>query len=664
MPPATSSRRPTPGTPDDRTPGTPDVPARARPTDRGRLVLATCALVVVATAVRTWVAAAGWFYWDDLLLHGRAAAQAFPDPAFLFADHDGHLMPGAMALTWVAAHVAPLDFRMPLVQIALLQLVAGAALARMLWVLLAGRAILLVPLVATLAIPLGLPSATWWAAALNALPLAAAMAWTVASIILLARSGRRRHAVGAAVATALGLLFVEKALIIPVVAAAVLLGSWWTGGGTRSELRALWRRTRWAWSALAAIVVVWGAVFLVVVGRLGGGSSGGFPAGTEGGDDTGGTGAGSPGPGFVDLVDHTYRLAVVPTLGGGPWSWERWHPGPPMADPSTMAVVVGALAVAAVLAWSVLTRRRTGAIWVAAALYPMVTVVLVAVGRTGPDTATEIVQTLRYHSELPVVLAAAAALAIAAPRRQDARRRQDAPRRQDAAPGERAAPEGDPAPRIGRAGTWLPMAGALGLAALFASSAVSTVSYRQVWSEQPSRDYTEPLLTALRERSEPLLDKEVPLEVLLPLTTPANRLSALLAGVPGVPAVGAWTRDPVAIDAHGVLHPADVAPGRTIPQGPVPGCGHRVGPDGARIALDGPLLGRDWVVRLHLLADADGHVAVRLDDGDEVTAPVQAGPGTVYVRLEGGGTGLAISPGGGASQLCVGSGPVGVLVPR
>ncbi|HBD22249.1 MAG TPA: hypothetical protein DC059_06645 [Dietzia sp.] len=626
--------------------------------------MAACALVVAATAVRTWVAAAGWFYWDDLLLHGRAAAQAFPDPAFLFADHDGHLMPGAMALTWVAAHVAPLDFRVPLVQIALLQLVAGAALARMLWVLLAGRAILLVPLVATLAIPLGLPSATWWAAALNALPLAAAMAWTVASIILLARSGRRRHAVGAAVATALGLLFVEKALIIPVVAAAVLLGSWWTGGGTRSELRALWRRTRWAWSALAAIVVVWGAVFLVVVGRLGGGSSGGFPAGTEGGDDTGGTGAGSPGPGFVDLVDHTYRLAVVPTLGGGPWSWERWHPGPPMADPSTMAVVVGALAVAAVLAWSVFTRRRTGAIWVAAALYPMVTVVLVAVGRTGPDTATEIVQTLRYHSELPVVLAAAAALAIAAPRRQDARRRQDAPRRQDAAPGERAAPEGDPAPRIGRAGTWLPMAGALGLVALLASSAVSTVSYRQVWSEQPSRDYTEPLLAALRERTEPLLDKEVPLEVLLPLTTPANRLSALLAGVPGVPAVGAWTRDPVAIDAHGALHPADVVPGRTIPQGPAPDCGHRVGPDGARIALDGPLLGRDWVVRLHLLADADGHVAVRLDDGDEVTAPVQAGPGTVYVRLEGGGTGLTVSPGGGASQLCVGSGPVGVLVPR
>lgn len=208
------------------------------------------------------------------------------------------------------------------------------------------------------------------------------------------------------------------------------------------------------------------------------------------------------------------------------------------------------------------------------------------------------------------------------------------------------------------------MAGVAGLVTLLVSSSYSTATYRQVWSEQPSRDYAEPLLDALRDRTEPLLDQDLPLEVLLPVTTPANRLSSLLAGVPGVPEVGAWTREPVAIDAGGALHPADVVPGRTIPQGPVPGCGHRVGPDGARLALDGPLLERDWVVRLHLLANADGYVAVRLDDGDEVTAPVDAGPSTVYVRLEGGGTGLTVSPREGTTDLCVGSGPVGVLVPR
>ncbi|MFN7244825.1 MAG: hypothetical protein ACK4M5_16505, partial [Dietzia cercidiphylli] len=314
-------------------------------------VVAACVVIVVAfTALRTWVAAAGWFYWDDLILHGKAAAHRFPDPGLLLSDHDGHLMPGGMALAWVAAHAAPLDFRLPLVQIAALQLAAGAALARMMWVLLRGRPVLLVPLVATLAIPLGLPAATWWAAALNALPLTAAMAWAVASMIRLAETGRRRHALGATMATMVGLLFVEKALIVPVVAAAVLVGWWWIGRSGSMNPREIWRRTRGAWAAQGAVVVVWAVVFLVVVGRLGGRGLFGEAEGTR--------------PGFPALVDHAYRMAVVPTLGGGPWRWDRWHPGPPMADPPVAAVLIGILACAGVLAWSLATRRRTGAVWV------------------------------------------------------------------------------------------------------------------------------------------------------------------------------------------------------------------------------------------------------------------------------------------------------------
>lgn len=638
-------------------PRTGSAPAASRPVIGRRPLLMACVFVVLAaTGARLWVAAAGWFYWDDLILHGLAARHAWPHPDLLFTDHDGHLMPGGMALIWLAAHLAPLDFRMPLLQIALLQLVSGAALARMLWVLLSGRTVLLVPLAAALAIPLGLPAATWWAAALNALPLTAAMAWAVASMVQLARTGRTRHAVGAAVATALGLLFVEKALIVPVVAAVVLLGGWWTTSGTRTDLLTLWRRTRAAWLAQAVIVAVWAAVFLVVVGRLGGGALDpdptGAASGAASGTASGTTGSasaagGEPGAAgaaggdgaplrFAALVDHTYRLAVAPTLGGGPWRWDRWHPGPPMADPPLAAVIAGAVACVAVLAWSLATRRRTGAIWAGAALYPLVPVVLVAVGRTGPDTAAEIVQTLRYHAELPVVLAAATALALAAPRRAH-----NTPTR----------------------GGW-PAAGALGLVALLASSAVSTVTYRQSWAEQPSRDYVQPLLAALRDRTEPLLDKDLPPEVLLPVTAPAHRLSWLLAGVPLVPEVGAWTREPVVIDAHGTMHPADVVPGRTLPQGPEPGCGHRIGADGARIELDGPLIGRDWVVRLHVFAEADGHVSVRLDDGEPAIVPVEAGLGTVYVRLVGGGSGLTVSPLGGLQELCLGSGPVGVLVPR
>ena len=584
-----------------------------------RALVGLCAaIVVVAAVVRLWVAAAGWFYWDDLILHSLAAGYSWPTPEFLLTDHDGHLMPGGMALVWIAAHFAPLDFRLPLAQIVVLQLLAGAAYARMLWVLLRGRPVLLVPLVAGLAIPLGLPAATWWAAALNVLPLSAALAWAVFSMVLLARTGQLRHAVEATLATVLGLLFVEKALIIPVVAAMVLLAGWWTAGGGRAEILDLWRRTRVAWAAQAVIVVVWAGVFFVVVGRLGGRGSFGEAEGTR--------------PGFVDLVAHTYRLAVVPALGGGPWRWDRWHPGPPMADPPVAAVVVGVLACAAVLVWSLLTRRRTGAIWLVAALYPLIAVVLVAAGRAGPDTAAEIVQTLRYHAELPVILGAAAALALAAPRRTSA-----------------------PTHTV---------VGVLALVALLASSVVSTVTFRQVWSEQPSRDYVQPLVETLRDRPEPMLDQDVPFEVLHPVTAPAHRLSTLITGVPGMPEVGTWTPEPVLIDALGALHPAEVAFGRTLPQGPEPACGHRVGPDGARLELDGPLLERDWVVQLNVFADADGQVALGFDQGEETVAPVRAGLGTVFVWVEGGGTGLTVSPRGGVTEMCVGSGPVGVLVPR
>ena len=125
-----------------------------------------------------------------------------------------------------------------------------------------------------------------------------------------------------------------------------------------------------------------------------------------------------------------------------------------------------------------------------------------------------------------------------------------------------------------------------------------------------------------------------------------------------------WTTDPVVIDALGTLHPAEVAALRTIPQGPEPGCGYRVSGGGARIPLDGPLIDRDWLVQLNLFADADGEVDVRLDEGAEVTVPVSAGLGTVFVRVEGSGTGVTFTPEGGLGELCIGSGPVGVLVPR
>ena len=581
------------------------------------------ALVILAgTALRLAVAGAGWFYWDDLVLHSHAAGYRLPGADLLLTDHDGHLMPGGMLLAWLAAHLAPLDFRLPLLQIAVLDLLAGAALARMLWILTRGRPVLLVPLVAASITPLALPAATWWAAALTALPLAATMSWAAGSTVAAARTGRRRHAVGAVVATATGLFFVEKALLVPVVAALVLLGWWWVDPDAPAPRRLL-ARTRVAWIGMPAVVALWLPVYLTTVGSPGAERP-----------------ATGPVVGVWTLIDHAYRLALVPALAGGPWTWQRWHPGPPWADAGPAAVALGVVTVLAVVGVSLGTRRRTAPIWGVAAAYPLLSVLAVALVRTGPDTAPEIMQTLRYHADAVPVLAAAGALALVAPARSTPRRSRTLSRG----------------------------AGAIAVAALVIGSLVSADGYRRVWADQPSRDYLQPLVAALRERGTAILDRPVPPEVLLPVVGPAHHLSTLLAGVPGLPEIGDVTDDPVLIDAHGRMHPAAPVGGRMIDPGTQPGCGHRIGERGARLDLDGPLMDRDWIVQLNYFASDAGSTTVRLDTGRPTRVPLRPGLNTTYARVVGSGTGVEIGPpvdaGGHPVELCIGAGPVAVLLPR
>ena len=109
----------------------------------------------------------------------------------------------------------------PAISLVVLQLVASLALLRALQVILGWRPVLLVPLAFALFTPLGVPAFAWWAAALNSLPMIAALAWVCADAILLVRTGNQRYALTGAVAFLVGLLFFEKAAVIPFVAFAV-----------------------------------------------------------------------------------------------------------------------------------------------------------------------------------------------------------------------------------------------------------------------------------------------------------------------------------------------------------------------------------------------------------------------------------------------------------
>ena len=160
------------------------VPARVPP-----VAAAAVGLIGLQLAVRAVLAFGGYFYWDDLILVGRAGTQPILSAAYLLTDHDGHVMPAAFLLGGIITRAAPLVWGWPALSLVVLQALASLSLLRVLQIILGWRPVLLVPLCFALFTPLGVPAFAWWAAGLNSLPMLAAMAWVCGDAILLVRTG-------------------------------------------------------------------------------------------------------------------------------------------------------------------------------------------------------------------------------------------------------------------------------------------------------------------------------------------------------------------------------------------------------------------------------------------------------------------------------------------
>lgn len=604
---------------------------------------------LLAWIVRCWVTAAGWFYWDDLSLYATAKAESNPI-GLLFRAHDGHVMPGAWLVEWLLAHAAPLNWAAAVSVAALLHAIALAAVGRALWILVTLRGAPGRPAAAGAAVVLGLalygfaplvlPAGTWVAAALNALPLHAAMALAVAHLVRAVYGGARLgpgpgpDAAVAAVAVFIGLCFTERALLILPAAALVLIAM--ALAGWRATRRGAWIR------AIVPSLIVTGIGMIV------------YFAATSGED---GTPSDPSLAGLGEALKSTYIDVVLSALAGGPWRWDRWHPGPPFADPSAFAIGAGVVIACAVLALTYLRRGAVVWMWLPVAVYPLAPVFALTVARTGPETAEVIANTMRHVSELAVVIALCAALVLATGRTRG-RAGGDEQRPADS----RAIGQdqgGGPAWRIGVA---------VAAVLLIASSGVSTVSYARSWGEQPSRDYFAGLRETAAERGpdDPLPDQAVALDVLLPVVAPNHMLSRLVDGVDGYPNVEKWSTDPVLLGDDGRPVDTEMLELRHIAQGPEEGCGTRItaGAGGAQIPLDGPLINREWVVQLNYFASADGTVELTLGGGEPETVPVTAGLGQVTVEVVGDGEALGVAPSADVGDMCVASGPIGGLMPK
>lgn len=577
------------------------------------------ALIVVQVAVRAVLAFGGYFYWDDLILIGRAGTHDLLSAEYLFDDHDGHVMPAAFLVAGVITRLAPLDWTWPALSLVVLQAIASLALLRTLHVILGWRPVLLVPLTFALFTPLAVPGFAWWAAALNSLPMLAALAWVCGDAVLLQRTGERRYAITGLLVYVGGLLFFEKAAVIPFVAFAV--AALLAHVTATNSVKQVWRRGIRLWGPSLAVTATWVVVYLIVVDQKRWSLDLAMTA---------------------ELLARSVTHGIVPGLVGGPWDWQRWAPASPWGTPPVTVMVLGWLALVAVVAVTLLRKQRLGPVWLVALGYAVACQIPIYLMRSSQYTALELAQTLRYLPDLVVVLALSAAVGLRAPNRDGARWLDSS-----------------------RART---VAVSAALGAVVGSSLYSTATFLHSWRDNPAQSYLENaqagLAAAARTSDAPMLDQEVDPMVLQRVVGPENRASHLLALLRNRPEFAAATTDLRMLDSSGRLVDAKVTWVRSIVPGSAPQCGYLVQPDApARMPLDGPLLPADWTAEINYLANSDGSMTMSLSEGGEVKVPVRPGLNRVFVRLPGAGSAIDVRANTAALSVCIAAGPVGFVAP-
>ncbi len=578
------------------------------------------ALIAVQLIVRAVLAFKGYFYWDDLILIGRAGTQDLLSAGYLFDDHDGHVMPAAFLVAGSITRLAPLQWFLPAISLIVLQLLASLALLRALHVILGWRPVLLVPLTFALFTPMAVPGFAWWAAALNSLPMLAALAWVCGDAMLLVRTGNQRYAVTSLLVFVGGLMFFEKAAVIPFVAFAVAaLLAHVTGTGSPMSV---WRSGVRLWISSLAVTAAWTVVYLTVVDQQRWSLDWSMTS---------------------DLLARSVTHGIVPGLVGGPWDWQRWAPASPWGTPPLTVMVVGWVALAAVVAVTVIRKRRIGAVWLVAVGYAVACQIPIYLMRSSQYTALELAQTMRYLPDLVVVLALLAAVGLCAPNREES--------------------------------DWLNSSRArtavivVATTAFVASSLYSTATFLTSWRDNPAQPYLQNavagLAAASRESNAPMLDQEVDPMVLQRVVGPENRASHMFALLRDRPEFALATTNLRMLNSSGRVVDAKVTWVRSIIEGPAPQCGYLVQPDfGVRMPLDGPLLPADWTAEINYLANSDGSLTMSLADGVEVKVPVHPGLNRVFVRLPGAGDVIDVRANTAALSVCIAAGPVGFVAPK
>lgn len=561
----------------------------------------------------------------------------------LFSSYDGHLMPGAASLQMAVAHVAPLSWWLPAIIIFI-----ATAVSTLAWYVVMRKAIrlgahpglALLVFTALTTSPFLSAAIGWWSAAINAL------AWQLAAagIVLVGLRPRIRPMTLALAFTGIefiALLFTEKALSLIALMIAVV---WVRSIATDRQPHqvAPWYPTL---IAPAILTVVWTALYLSIVGST--------PQ--------------QQGFAITSAIPKALITLIIPALVGGPWKWERWHPGSPFA---ALPWGIGLMITLLLLGGLVFAIRRaaqsarrvlaiSAAVFVGSTAYLSLILFLMVRARTSAGTTDLLPRTPHYYADwwtftLLLVLLAGIALS---------------PARTPFAVLSTRRPTLAPTPRLS-AGR-----GAFILATMLAVSAtISAVSWTLTWRSDPSQEYLANLRKSVAEpykegKLAPLLNQPARIDVLNPLLHPFNSNNSI-AGVP----VATHTTQPKVVDDRGQLVDAGVLKVASNQQGSEPQCGTRISAGKPQVVLlDKPLPFGDWTWEFNAAATQNARVRISMPNGLQsasevaeraVTVQVGTNPQTQWVRINGVGGTIALevlSPKG--TSVCLGSGAIGPLLP-
>ncbi len=272
------------------------------------IVLAAIALIAGQLWWKAHLLTQFYFRQDDFEIMDHALSSRF-SLGFLFSINggQGRLTPGDLGVTWVMVRLSLYDWTLASIFTIALLAAAGFAMLRVLWLIFGKRPAILIPLAIYLFSPLTLPGLSFWATTMLWLPLQVSILMALGSHMKYLRSGRFGHAIAAAAWLAVGMLFDEQGMLVPLLVFAVTAGYFVPGGWLRAAREAI--ATYWqAWVLYGVLMVSYIVLFVIELQ-----SSTQQPH--------------RPGlfSGVLALISTMSRVSFVSAAFGGPWSW--YSPG-------------------------------------------------------------------------------------------------------------------------------------------------------------------------------------------------------------------------------------------------------------------------------------------------------------------------------------------------